>query len=74
MTALTYMLSRRSAGGRNDLDADAQKTLRELCPRYKRLFPVSDGGAEIFLFRLSYAEETTQRSLRRHLHDVLVIV
>jgi molybdopterin/thiamine biosynthesis adenylyltransferase len=74
MTALTYMLSRRGAGGRSDLDADAQKTLHELCPRYKRLFPVSDGGAEIFLFRLSYAEETTQRSLRRHLDDVLVIV
>jgi len=68
------MLSRLRAGGRSDLDADTQKTLHELCPRYNRLFPVSDGGAEVFLFRLSYAEETTQRSLRRHLDDVLVIV
>src|SRR5271169_4034821 len=74
MTALTYMLSRRTAGGRSDLDADTEKTLHELSPRYKRLFPMSNGEAEIFLFRLSYAEETTQRSLRRHLDDVLVIV
>lgn len=74
MTALAYMMSQHSAGGRSDLDADTQKTLHELCPRYKRLFPVSDGGAAVFLFRLSYAEETVQRSLRRHLDDVLVIV
>ena len=47
------MLSRLRAGGRSDLDADTQKTLHELCPRYNRLFPVSDGGAEVFLFRLS---------------------
>ena len=74
MTTLAYMLSRRSVGRRSDLDADTEKTLHELSPRYKRLFPVSDGGAQVFLFRLSYAEETTRRSLRRHLDDVLVIV
>jgi len=74
MTALAYMLSRRSVGRGSDLDADTEKTLHELSPRYKRLFPVSDGGAQVFLFRLSYAEETTRRSLRRHLDDVLVIV
>ena len=74
MTALAYMLSRHRAGGSSHLDAETKETLNELCPRYKGLFPGSRGEADVFLFRLSYAEETTQRSLRRSLDDVLVIV
>ena len=70
MTALAYMLSRRSG---SDLDADTEKTLHGLYPRYRRLFSVSGDEAHVFLFRVSYAEETTHRSLRRHLDDVLVI-
>jgi len=74
MTALAYMLSQSRAGGSSDLDGDTQKTLHELCPRYERLLSVSEGEADVFLFRLSYAEETTQRSLRHRVDDVLVIL
>lgn len=74
MTALVYMLSRIRDGGGSDLDMDTQKALLELNPRFQRLFPVSDSRAEVFLFRLSYAEETTQRSLRCHMDDVLVVI
>jgi hypothetical protein len=73
MTALAYMLSRHRAGGSSHLDAETKETLDELCPRYQGLFRGSRGQADVFLFRLSYAEETTQRSLRRRLDDVLVI-
>lgn len=71
MTGLAYMLSLRSG---SDLDRDTEKTLHQLSRRYNKLFSLSDGRALVFLFRVSYAEETTQRSLRRPLDDVLVIV
>jgi molybdopterin/thiamine biosynthesis adenylyltransferase len=71
MTALAYMLSRHRTGSSSGLDTETQKMLHELCPRYGRLFSVSEGEADVFLFRLSYAEDTTQQSLRRHLDDVL---
>jgi hypothetical protein len=74
MTTLAYMFSQLRYGGLSDLDVEARETLIELYPRYQRLFPVSDGRSEVFLFRLSYAEETSQRSLRRCLDDVLEVV
>jgi molybdopterin/thiamine biosynthesis adenylyltransferase len=74
MTALAYMLSQHRAGVSRALDVDTQKTLHELILRYERLFFISEEEAAVFLFRLSYAEETTQRSLRRYLDEVLVIV
>jgi hypothetical protein len=74
MTALAYMLCQHRAGVSSALDVDTQKTLHELFPRYERLFFLSEEEAAVFLFRLSYAEETTQRSLRRYLDEVLVIV
>lgn len=74
MTTLIYALSHVRNGGRSDLDTDTQKALLSLYPRYQRLFPASDGRADVLLFRLSYAEQTTQRSLRRHLDDVFVAI
>jgi ThiF family len=74
MTTLAYMFSQFRYGGLRDLEAETRETLIELYPCYKRLFPTSDVRADVFLFRLSYAEETTQRSSRRRLDDVLVVV
>jgi molybdopterin/thiamine biosynthesis adenylyltransferase len=71
MTGLPYMLAQFQAG--RVLDAETQDTLQGLQSGYQNLFPATDGSAQVFLFRLSYAEETTQRSLRRDLDDVLVI-
>ena len=71
MTALPYLFHSR---GDSSLEADTQETLQELYPRYQKLFSVPDSSAHAFLFRLSFAEETTWRSLRRHLEDILVIL
>jgi molybdopterin/thiamine biosynthesis adenylyltransferase len=74
MTALAYMLSQQCAGGRTDVDACTQDALNRLRPRYETLFSVVPEDADIFLFRVSYAEQTSERSLRRRLEHVLVLV
>ncbi len=74
MTGLSYLLSASPARDGPGLDMDTEETLRELRPRYEKLFSVAGSCAHVFLFRLSYAEETAQRSLRHHVDDVLSIV
>src|SRR5262249_2317071 len=74
MTALAYMLSQQRARGASGRDNATQATLNELHPRFGRRFSVLQGAAGIFLFRVSYGEDSSERSLRRRLDDVLVMV
>jgi len=73
MTSLPYLLMQFRTGDECAFDPESQATLQELSPRYRKLFPVPDKNAQVFLFRLSYADETTRRSLRRDLDNVFSI-
>jgi len=71
MTALPYLFARLERGGGEGLAEDEQQALGELRKRYRELFEVAAGHAEVMLFRLAHAEAPTARSLRRRLEDVL---
>jgi nitroreductase len=71
MTALPYLFARLERGGGEGLAEDERQALRELRTRYRELFEVPSGHAEIMLFRIAHAEAPTARSLRRRLDDVL---
>jgi nitroreductase len=73
MTALPYMLARVEQGGGVGLEAHTSAALRRIREPYRRLFPLAEGAAEVFLFRVSRAEPTPARALRRRLDDVLVM-
>ncbi len=74
MTSLPYLLAQLDMEGESGLCGETKETLRKLRPRYQKLFPVQSGCAHVFLFRLSHAGETSQRSLRRNLGDILSFV
>lgn len=74
MSALSYMLTNLHPQDQCSFDAETQETLNGLYPRYAKLFSISDPKASVFLFRLSSADETSRRSSRRHLDDVLEII
>jgi molybdopterin/thiamine biosynthesis adenylyltransferase len=71
MTSLPYMLEQFRTWRDHGLDSTTRHALQELDSRYRELFPVKGHNAQLFLFRLSYAEQTSHRSLRRNLDDVL---
>lgn len=73
MTTLTYMFARMLRGNGEGLDQGTNDELVRLRPQYRRLFDVDDDTAEIVLFRVSRAEPTAARSLRRDIDDVLVV-
>jgi hypothetical protein len=71
MTALPYLL--KQAPDNSPLDSAGFDRLDSLRDRYRRLFPVPRASADLFLFRLFKASETSTRSLRRDLDDLLLI-
>ncbi len=73
MTALPYMLARVEEGEGLGLEAHTIAALRRIREPYRRLFPLADGAAEVFLFRVSQAASTPARALRRRLDDVVVV-
>jgi len=73
MTALPYMLARVIHGDGVGLEPATVAALRRLREPYRRLFDVTDDTAEVLLFRVSRAEPTEARALRRPLSDVLVV-
>lgn len=73
MTIVCYMFARLLRGGGEGLDAASIEELKRLRPQYCRLFGVADETAEVLLFRVSRAEQTVTRSLRRGLGDVLEV-
>lgn len=72
-TALPYMLARVVEGGGEGLEPATVAALRRLHGPFRRLFPVPAGHADVLLFRVSRAEPTDARALRRPLSDVLVV-
>jgi len=73
MTALLYMFARLERGAGAGLSDDEQASLRRLRQRFRELFDVGPGHAELMLFRLSYAAPPSARSLRHRVDDLLVI-
>lgn len=74
MTTLAYMFTRLFHGDGVDMTDSAVAALRELWPRYTRLFPIGVDHAQVLLFRLSRADAPTQQSLRRTVEEILHIV
>ncbi|HEY0135355.1 MAG TPA: Rv1355c family protein [Nannocystis sp.] len=73
MTALPYMFARVFHGDGVGLEPGTVAALRRLREPYRRLLSVTEDTAEVMLFRVSRAEPTEARALRRPLADVLVV-
>ena len=73
MTSLPYLLAHFEDGYGLGFDETTRELCRNLLPRYRQLFPNPEKRAHVFLFRVSYAEETTWRSLRRPVESVLTM-
>ena len=73
MTIVCYMFARVLRGGGEGLDQLSIDELTRLRAPYRRLFTVDNETAEVMLFRVSRAEPTAARSLRRSVDDVLVV-
>jgi nitroreductase len=71
MTTLPYLFARLERGGGEGLADDERQVLWQLRTRYRELFEVPSGHAEIMLFRIAHAEAPTARSRRHRLDDVL---
>jgi nitroreductase len=73
MTALPYMLARVIHGGGAGLDPGTTAALGRMREPYRRLFDVDEDHAQVLLFRVSQAEPTAARALRRELSEVMVV-
>ena len=73
MTSLPYLLTHFEDGHGSGFDENTKALCSKLLFRYRQLFPIPADWTHVFLFRVSYAEETTGRSLRRHVESVLTM-
>lgn len=71
MSALPYLFARLERGGGQGFSESQKATLAALRARYRALFTIQDGDAELLLFRLAIAGPPTRRSLRRGTEDLL---
>jgi molybdopterin/thiamine biosynthesis adenylyltransferase/nitroreductase len=70
-TGLPYLFARVERGGGEGLAQSDIDELRGLRRRYRALFDVRDGDAEVLLFRISKANAPSAISLRRPVDSVL---
>ncbi|WP_394839359.1 Rv1355c family protein [Pendulispora rubella] len=73
MTALLYMFARLERGGGAGFSREEQAELSTLRHRFRELFEVRMDHADLMLFRISYANPPSARSLRRRLGDVIAV-
>lgn len=73
MTALLYMFARLQRGGGAGFSREEQSELSTMRHRFRELFEVRSDHAELMLFRISYANPPSARSLRRRLGDVIAV-
>jgi molybdopterin/thiamine biosynthesis adenylyltransferase/nitroreductase/GNAT superfamily N-acetyltransferase len=71
MTTLPYFFALVSRAGSQGLDDRAIAELQSMRASYERLFIVGSATGEVLLFRVSKAQATDKRSLRRQVDDVL---
>jgi len=71
MSALPYLFARLERGGGQGFTESQRASLLALRARYRALFSIDDGDAELLLFRLAIAGPPTRRSLRRRTEDLL---
>ena len=70
-TGLPYLFARVERGGGAGLSSGEIAELRQLRERYRRVFDIHAGDAEVLLFRLSLADAPSAISLRRPVDRVL---
>ncbi len=73
MTALLYMFARLEHGAGEGFSREEQAALRGLRQRFRELFELRAGHAELLLFRISHAPPPSARSLRLRVDELLVI-
>jgi hypothetical protein len=71
MTALPYLVARAHQVNASDLDGETIARIQALKASYEQLFNVMLSSAGVFMFRMSVADATEKRSLRRPVEDVL---
>jgi hypothetical protein len=71
MSSLPYLFARLERGGGQGFSESQRASLTALRARYRALFSLHDGDAELLLFRLAIAGPPTRRSLRRRTEDLL---
>jgi molybdopterin/thiamine biosynthesis adenylyltransferase len=71
MTTLPYFFAHVLRANGAGLDGETTARIRELRPDYAQLFRLTSTCAEVLLFRISRAEATTRRALRRPVDQVL---
>ena len=69
----TFFFARLIQGDGIELDQETQQELKELHQRFIKLTGLVSSEKEIFLFRLSIAQEPKVKSLRREINDVLTV-
>jgi nitroreductase/molybdopterin/thiamine biosynthesis adenylyltransferase len=71
LSTLVYLFARLERGGGKGLDPAVREGLAKLRERFRRVFDVPEGDAEVLLFRLFVGAAPSARSLRRSVDDVL---
>jgi nitroreductase len=71
MSSLPYLFARLERGGGAGFSEPQKAALAALRARYRALFTLEDGDAELLLFRLAIAGPPTRHSLRRRPEDLL---
>lgn len=71
MSSLPYLFARLVRGAGEGLPDQQRRELEKLRIKYEELFSLSPQNAEVLLFRLSFADPGSARSLRLHVDDVL---
>ena len=74
ISAPLFLFARLNQGNGAELTEDARKALEQLQSELKGVFPQLAEQQGIFMFRLSYADEASVRSLRKPLDEILHII
>lgn len=72
MTGITFLIQRLRMTGKNDLSATHQKLLLDLEGQLKKIFPINENKSIIMTFRIGYADQPSDKSLRLPVEEVLV--
>jgi tRNA A37 threonylcarbamoyladenosine dehydratase len=73
MAASVFVFGRLLYGGGVGLEKNSRSMLEQLRGRYEKLFDIRNEERELFIFRLSSADEPEIKSLRKPLHELYCV-
>ncbi len=71
MSVLVYLFERIENGDASSLDDETRSGLNHLLQQYREHFPRKKDTTDMLLFRMTYADPPTTRSLRLRLEDII---